>query len=364
MSEKGKTEDYQNIDDLIDYDDYNDFETKDFALKSEKENDSFNDNIAKFYEDHKKKLNNKANEVLNSQRPISSYHRLKENNKSRKDEELEKDIPHRNVMNSELSPSNIIELNSLINRFKKFIQNNQITLDKFCYNPKLFLNFEDFCVLFRTIRFEFENKKEAMNLFMFKNPNNKEGFISIENFVKTFQFDFKQEKFETELKNDKSETVRKSEYLEDFRKINSEVFDIIRNDLKEENKNSLDKVTKYSYGGKHFLEKLDKKENIIGKNEKNIINNQISERPSTSLGLKTSSLQQINTLLPIPDKSNLYLKMNMLKVHNEEIKIRENFEKRDNLFLKDSLKKVNEINKICQEIGIQKTYSIVKNQVK
>jgi hypothetical protein len=358
MSEKGKNEDYQNIDDLIDYDDYNDFESKDFASKGEKENDSFNDNIAKFYVDHKKKFNNKANEVLNSQRPISSYHRLNENNKSKKDEELDNDLLHRNEMKSELSPSDILELNILIIRLNKFIQHNQITLDKFCYNPKLFLNFEDFYELFRIIRFEFQNKKEAMNLFMFKNPNNREGFISIENFVKTFQLDFIQEKLETGFKKkEKSEIVRKSEYCEDFKKIHSEVFDIIRNDIKEENKNSVDKVTKSALGG-------NKKENIIGKNDKNFYNYQFTERPSTSLGLKTSSLQENKTLLPIPDKSNFYIRNKIIKVHKEEIKIRENFEKRDNIFIQDCLKKVNEVNKICQEIKIPKTYSIVKNQVK
>ena len=64
-------EDGQNIDDLVDY---NDFDSRDLGSKDDM--DSFNDDILKFYEDHKKNINAKTNEATNAQRPISSYQRI------------------------------------------------------------------------------------------------------------------------------------------------------------------------------------------------------------------------------------------------------------------------------------------------
>lgn len=76
-------EEDQNIDDLVDY---NDFDSKD--LDSKDDMDSFNNDILKFYEDHKKNVNAKGNEVSNAQRPISSYHRVvvTDNNKKENSE--------------------------------------------------------------------------------------------------------------------------------------------------------------------------------------------------------------------------------------------------------------------------------------
>ena len=53
MSENFNEEE-QNIDDLVDY---NDFDSNDLNSNNEDQEDSFNNDIMKFYEDHKKNAN-------------------------------------------------------------------------------------------------------------------------------------------------------------------------------------------------------------------------------------------------------------------------------------------------------------------
>ncbi len=85
-------DDEANIDDLIDY---NDFDSRD--LNSKDEDDLFDDDIEKYYEDHKRNVHAKANEANNAQRPISSYQRVVASDR--------KDTEGNNTNNNYNSPS-------------------------------------------------------------------------------------------------------------------------------------------------------------------------------------------------------------------------------------------------------------------
>ena len=172
-------------------------------MESDKENeeDSFNDDIIKIYEDHKKNFgsNNKSTEILNSQRPISKYQR---NAPSANRNEDEKDFLELENSDYKLTVENV---ENLFVRFNKFLGRNKILKNEFLENENIYMTTEDFKDLFKKIRFEISTS-ELNYLFKFKNETAKEGYILGKHFLKSFRDTIifsqeeKEEEQETSLK--------------------------------------------------------------------------------------------------------------------------------------------------------------------
>jgi hypothetical protein len=205
-----------NIDDLVDY---NDFESHDLGSNSEQ--DSFNCDIMRIYEDHKKNVNGnfKTNEVLNNQRPVSSYQRnlLTENRKDTSQEVL-------------LTEGNKFEINEsslkeLLTRFNKFLQKSEIKETDFCDNLQLFIDINDFKDLFRKIRFDI-SPLELKMLFYNRNPNSSEGVIQIKMFLDNYSFQWKTVYLENINTNYDIKKLNS-----DFKNLHNEIMEIVKNDI-------------------------------------------------------------------------------------------------------------------------------------
>jgi hypothetical protein len=136
-------------------------------LCDDKSQDSFNEDIIKLYEDHKKNTNTK-NDNRPNHRPISSYLRNLQNEKKE------------NSIEEKVNP------NECINRLNQFITRNNINITQFCENSDIFLDFEAFKDLFKNIRFDISNS-EATFLFSLENKFLKDGFILMKIFFKTHE---------------------------------------------------------------------------------------------------------------------------------------------------------------------------------
>lgn len=161
-------------------------------------------------------LSNKGNtEILNSQRPISSYQRYTgtENNRLNTQDE-----------NDKIEDINI-DYKHIIQRLQTFISENNIALNEFCDNLNLFLDFNAFKDLFKKINFIINNS-EAKILFNYNNPDKQEGYIKMQNFENNFKLNWK--KYQLESINT-SYDIKKIN--NQFKILNNEVYDLIQTDL-------------------------------------------------------------------------------------------------------------------------------------
>ena len=241
----------------------------------------------KMYEDHKKtmNLNNKGNtEILNSQRPVSSYHRYNntENNRipTQEDDEMKE-----NLKLDEINSYNIIQ------KLQEHIDMNKTTINDFCDNLNLFLNFDQFKDLFKNINFII-NETEAKYLFEIKNPIFKEGYIQISSFENNHNIKFK--KYEEELINTSYDIKKMNNQ---FKQLNNEVSDLINADLyKDFNKNKPQR--------KILSSNTNKKTTFQSEDYSNISNSKISPLKSknrlTSAKVNESKTNNLNPSLIIP----------------------------------------------------------------
>ena len=201
----GKNNIIKDIDDLVDYNDFD----NDNACDS-KSQDSFNQDIIKLYEDHKKN-NITKNENRSNHRPISSYLRNMQNEK--KDNSIEDNI----------------NLNETIRRLNTYIKKNRISYNEFCDTPDVFLDYSTFKELFKKIRFDITSN-ELTNLFNYENKFNRDGYILMKNFFKIH------EKY-LEFINSKT-TIDKIDTNYNIKKLNNEFRDLHRDILNIVNKES------------------------------------------------------------------------------------------------------------------------------
>jgi len=197
----------KNIDDLIDYRDNEDDDLKDFDINYDQ--DSFNDDILKMYEDHKKKVS-KPTEIQNIQRPISKYQR---NQQDKRDINSEQD-------NKEVNSISNVNIPELVARLNFLIQKNKVLRTEFCDNPDIFLDLNDFKELFRKIHFVISNK-ELNALFAYNNPSVNEGFILCKTFFDTHKLNWKEVSVD---KIDNEYDVKKINL--EFKALQDEVFEV------------------------------------------------------------------------------------------------------------------------------------------
>jgi hypothetical protein len=195
--------------------DYGDFES-DNHVEGQDE-DSFNEDIIKLYENHKKNNVGKNTEAQRpNHRPISSY--LRNMQGERKDG------------GSSSSEERNINVSEIVTKFNKFVNKNNISFNEFCDNPDIFIEYDTFKDLFKKIRFDVTNS-ETKALFTFGNRLAKEGYILMKNFFNTFK--------EVRWKNmsmDSTNTDYDIQKLNnEFKNLHKEVLEIVN---KENNKNN------------------------------------------------------------------------------------------------------------------------------
>jgi hypothetical protein len=76
--------------------------------------------------------------------------------------------------------------NETISRLNQFIVKNNITVSQFCENPDIFVDFEAFKDIFKSLRFDITNI-EANFLFSLENKFLKDGFMLMKNFLKNHE---------------------------------------------------------------------------------------------------------------------------------------------------------------------------------
>lgn len=137
--------------------------------------DTFQNDLDKFYEDHKKNQT-KSSEIQNTNRPISSYQRI--------------------VSASSRADETPLNINSLMSRFKSHIENNQLKKSQLFDNLDTYLDLSEFKQVFKNIGFEI-TKNELSYLFSNCNPNYNEGYIQgrvfINNYKNNVNFDIRPE---------------------------------------------------------------------------------------------------------------------------------------------------------------------------
>jgi hypothetical protein len=290
------------------------------------------------------------------------------------------------------------------NRLNKFLNLYSISKSQFCDNTNLFFNFEDFLDLFKKIRFDF-NRKDIKILFNHLNPNKEEGYILIKHFYNNLNLEFKELTFENTTEGCDLDRLNQQ-----FKNLHSEILDVIKKDLVDQNIKRLGlKTAKYRPTGKLQqlqsieINKSSTKKQLHLKNNRNdlrsaglksAISRQSGDKNninSTGIGnitksteseYNTTSLRSFNrpmsskiilgsiknssyleqTSRPKLDVKNL-LKAKIKKEKEEDIQMRQTFEKRTKDFIRDCMKKMEEANKMCVEMNVPKSFNSVTDDV-
>ena len=173
-------------------------------------NSSFDKDLQEKYEEHKK------SETKIPHRPTSSYTANRNINQAKKEMDSMKEIKNKpqsahtsksnsnskysnrkdpqsknsktNDNNSKSNTSNEIGVKELLNDLNKFIYLHKIKKSDFIDNPDVFLNFDDFCDVFKQIHYTL-SKKYIKMLFNYNNPEGaSDNYILMSNFIKYLNF--------------------------------------------------------------------------------------------------------------------------------------------------------------------------------
>ena len=160
--------------------------------------DSFNNDLVKKYEEHKK------GETKIPHRPISSYAANRNLNQANKEMGSVKKVKNKpqsaqatksnnnsknssnkgQNKNSENENENDISIEELLKDLNNFLLSHKIKKSDFIDNPNVFLTFDDFCDVFKQIHYILP-KKYLKNLFNYNNPEGaKENYVLMSNFIK------------------------------------------------------------------------------------------------------------------------------------------------------------------------------------
>ena len=421
-------------------------EPQDDTLKSDTNNsnsqDSFNKDLQKKLEEYKK------SEPRIPHRPISSYTSKRNFNQVNKEIDSIKKVPNKpqsaqtksnnNSKNSNLkehpSKNNTNLVNNMNENSNEAVNENDLTVEQvfqdlnnflishkikksdFLDNCGVFLNFEDFCDVFKQIHYTV-NKKYLKMLFNYNNPEGaKDDYIHMKNFISYLTFykiegivsdsefskvdsnntvsnqsnsKFSQQNIvsktlseKEELKSNKS--VYEIKYInEQYNQFNKEIIEILKNSKRCNYGNNYNnaisskrayrknlgnsKITIESRSKKVDEEKQQKEtppitsNNIFAKN-KNIYKINLEEN-NEEIG---QNLNDINAAdeeknMEQPRKRLDYSQILRNKEKEDEkdaLNMRLQFEKRDKNFLKDCVYKCEECNRICSLMGINRIYSV------
>ena len=371
--------------------------------------DSFNKDLQKMYEEHKKsetkvphrpissytsnrnfnKVNQELDTVKQTKNKPQSAQATKSNNNSKNVKE-NKEQNNKESNNKEQNNIKELTFEEILNDLNKFILTNKIKKSDFIDNPNVFLNFEDFKEVFQQIHYTLP-KKYLKLLF---NHNNEEGakenYILMSNFVKNLTFykiegvgnDSDASKIENSNltysrsnsklegiseKNslfDKNNSNNKSNYKmkyinEQYNQFNKDIIDILNNAKKNNFENFLNnrKNKSKNFGAsKISIESKPK----LGNNEEDKSKEFYCLNNNPSFINSLSNAKQ-NKITEIPKKFDYdTILKNMEKEGEEENNfIKYQFDKRDKAFLKDCVYKCEECNHISNMLEPDKMYSIV-----
>jgi hypothetical protein len=403
------TEEEHNIDDLVDY---KDFES---GLESHSDGDSFNDDIMKLYEDHKKKgAGDKTSEVQNAQRPMSKYQRNVVSGGRREDESNQTNLNSERYLNTNQDFPNIetenfvqitsnsqLNLENLFKRFNKHLQKYKISCPEFIDNPKIYFSRDEFNDLFKKIKFEI-SRDELNYLF----EGNEDGYLKGLNFLKNFSnkifwADGKDKKKNVNFSPEHTERARKvldekielnCNVNEEFKLMKNEIMEIVNQESRPKStakipkrpvlssihqrgtsKNKIINLVSPEHKNSD-LKNPDLKIIVESKNSTNILqklSNKIDSgisRPKTSFnetskytGNKSSN---VSTISKKPrDNSHKYLQQTLLKKKAEEEMVRLALERKNKEIERDCIQKMSQANIYAEELGIPKSYSAYKDDV-
>jgi len=425
----------------------NNKEPQDDTLKSDTNNsnsqDSFNKDLQKKLEEYKK------SEPRIPHRPISSYTSKRNFNQVNKEIDSIKKVPNKpqsaqtksnnnsknsnlkehqsknntnivnnmNENNNEAMEENDLSVEQVFQDLNNFLISHKIKKSDFLDNCGVFLNFEDFCDVFKQIHYTV-NKKYLKMLFIYNNPEGaKDDYIHMKNFVTYLTFykiegivsdsefskvdsnntvsnqsnsKFSQQNIisktlseKEELKSNKS--VYEIKYInEQYNQFNKEIIEILKNSKRSNYGNNYNnaisskrgtfrknmgnsKITIESRSKKVDEEKQQKEtppitsNNIFAKN-KNMYKINLEEN-NEEIG------QNINDINADDEEKNMEMPRKRLDysqiLRNKEkedkkdaLNMRLQFERRDKNFLKDCVYKCEECNRICSLMGINRNYSV------
>ena len=167
--------------------------------------DSFNKDLQKMYEEHKK------SETKVPHRPISSYTANRNFNQQNKEIDPVKHVKNKpqsaqatksnnNSKNSNSKDqskkskennndnNNEIGIEEILNDLNSFLLSHKIKKNDFIDNPNVFLSFDDFVDIFKQIHYTL-SKKYLRILFNYNNPEGaKENYVLMSNFIKNLTF--------------------------------------------------------------------------------------------------------------------------------------------------------------------------------
>ena len=425
----------------------NNKEPQDDTLKSDTNNsnsqDSFNKDLQKKLEEYKK------SEPRIPHRPISSYTSKRNFNQVNKEIDSIKKVPNKpqsaqtksnnnsknsnlkehqsknntnivnnmNENNNEAMEENDLSVEQVFQDLNNFLISHKIKKSDFLDNCGVFLNFEDFCDVFKQIHYTV-NKKYLKMLFVYNNPEGaKDDYIHMKNFVTYLTFykiegivsdsefskvdsnntvsnqsnsKFSQQNIisktlseKEELKSNKS--VYEIKYInEQYNQFNKEIIEILKNSKRSNYGNNYNnaisskrgtfrknmgnsKITIESRSKKVDEEKQQKEtppitsNNIFAKN-KNMYKINLEEN-NEEMG------QNMNDINAADEEKNMEMPRKRLDysqiLRNKEkedkkdaLNMRLQFERRDKNFLKDCVYKCEECNRICSLMGINRNYSV------
>ena len=312
--------------------------------------------------------------------------------------------------NNNESNENDLTVEQVLQDLNNFLIAHKIKKSDFLDNCGVFLNFEDFVDVFKQIHYTV-NKKYLKMLFNYKNPDGaKDDYIHMKNFVNYLTFykiegivsdsefskvdsntasnqsnsKFSQQNILSktlsevaDMKSNKS--IYEIKYInEQYNQFNKDIIEILKNSKKKpyETKYNNALSSKRSNQKKNFgnsrisIESRTKKndeEKLI--KEKNPIDILQKNRNTYNINPEENNQEMYNNMYMVDEEKNMeqprkrldysqILKNKEKEEEKDAINLRLQFEKRDKNFLKDCVYKCEECNRICNLMGINRTFSV------
>ena len=312
--------------------------------------------------------------------------------------------------NNNESNENDLTVEQVLQDLNNFLIAHKIKKSDFLDNCGVFLNFEDFVDVFKQIHYTV-NKKYLKMLFNYKNPDGaKDDYIHMKNFVNYLTFykiegivsDSEFSKVDSNTASNQSNSkisqqnilsktlsevadMKSNKSIYEIKYIN-EQYNQFNKDIIEILKNSKKKPYETKYNNALSSKRSNQKKNfgnsrisIESRTKKNDEEKLIKEKVPVDILQKNRNIYNIN-----PEENNQEMYNNMYMVDEEKnmeqprkrldysqilknkekeeekdaINLRLQFEKRDKNFLKDCVYKCEECNRICNLMGINRTFSV------
>ena len=312
--------------------------------------------------------------------------------------------------NNDDSNENDLTVEQVLQDLNNFLIAHKIKKSDFLDNCGVFLNFEDFVDVFKQIHYTV-NKKYLKMLFDYKNPDGaKDDYIHMKNFVNYLTFykiegivsdsefskvdsntasnqsnsKFSQQNILSktlsevaDMKSNKS--IYEIKYInEQYNQFNKDIIEILKNSKKKpyETKYNNALSSKRSNQKKNFgnsrisiesrTKKIDEEKLIKEKVPVDILQ---KNRNIYNINPEENNQEMYNNMYMVDEEKNMeqprkrldysqILKNKEKEEEKDAINLRLQFEKRDKNFLKDCVYKCEECNRICNLMGINRTFSV------